>query len=59
MKKDLMYWRDQCWKPKAHYDCKLGFKGFFTIIFPRQEDLKDIMEGGPYFFNSTSLYMRK
>ena len=45
------------WKSKGHYDLQLGSKGFFTIIFFNQEDRDIIMEGGPYFFFSTGLFL--
>jgi hypothetical protein len=32
-------------------------KGFFTIIFYSMEDKNRVFEGGPYFYNSTGLYL--
>ena len=56
--KDLVRWIQSTWKPKGHYDIQLGAKGFFTIILFNQEDRDRILEGGPYFFFSTGLYLR-
>jgi len=36
----------------------LDSKGFFTVLFNNQEDKDLIFENGPYFFNSTVLYLR-
>ena len=55
--KDLVKWINSLWNPKGHYDLQLGSKGFFTIIFFNQKDRDRIMEGGPYFFFSTGLYL--
>ena len=35
----------------------MGVKGFFTIIFYNVEDKHWVFEGGPYFYNSTGLYL--
>ena len=35
----------------------LGSKGFFTIIFFNQEDKDRVLERGPYFYFSASLYL--
>jgi hypothetical protein len=45
-------------KSRSHFDLQLGSKGFFTIIFSLLEDRDRILEGDPYFFNSTRLYLR-
>jgi hypothetical protein len=58
MERALLSWITAKWKPKAHFDIQLGSKGFFTIIFTRLDDRDKILEGGPYFFNSTGLYLR-
>jgi len=57
--KDLAKWIHQRWKPKGHIDLKLGAKGFFTVIFSNLEDKERIFEGGPYFMNNASLFMRQ
>ena len=36
----------------------MGPKGFFTAIFNCIGDRNNVMDGGPYFFNSTGLYLR-
>lgn len=36
---------------------QLGPKGFFTAIFHCVEEKSRIFEGGPYFFNSSGLYL--
>ena len=56
--KDLIEWINGVWKPKGHYDLRLGSKGFFTIIFFNQEDRDRILEGGPYFFFSAGIFLR-
>ena len=53
----LCGWITAKWKPKAHFDLQLGSKGFFTIIFHHIDDKSRVEEGGPYFFNATSLYL--
>ena len=55
---DLVRWTSSVWNLIGHYDLQLGSKGFFTIIFFNQEDRDKILEGGPYFFFSTGLYLR-
>ena len=57
-KQALGGWIDEKWKPKAHYDLQLGLKGLFTIIFHCMDDKASVEDGGPYFFNATSLYLR-
>jgi hypothetical protein len=39
-------------------DLKLGSKGFFMTIFNLTEDRERVFQNGPYFFNSTGLYVR-
>jgi hypothetical protein len=56
-KKSLIWWINVTWKPQGHYDLKLGEKGFFTVIFVNPEDINQVFEGGPSFFNSTGLYL--
>ena len=56
--RDLVKWIQYWWKPKGHYDLQLGLKGFFTIIFHNLEDRNRIFDGGPYFYNSTGLFLR-
>ena len=29
----IIWWINTRWKPKWHFDIKLGFKGFFTMVF--------------------------
>ena len=55
--KALLNWIMAKWRPKAHSDLQLGSKGFFTIIFSLLEDRDRVLEGGPYFFNSTGLFL--
>ena len=55
-KQALCRWITTKWKPKAHFDLQLGSKGFFTIIFHHLDD-KSKVEGDPYFFNATGLYL--
>ena len=56
--KDLVKWINGLWNHKGHYNLQLGSKGFFTIIFFNQEDRDRILEGGPYVFFSTGLFLR-
>ena len=56
--KSLIWWINTTWKPQGHYDLQLNAKGFFTIIFFNEADRTRIFEGGPYFFNSSDLYLR-
>ena len=51
-------WIAAKWKPKAHFDLQLGYKGFVTIIFHHLDDKSKVEEGGPYFFNAVGLYLR-
>ena len=55
--KDLIWWINHHWKPKGGYELRLGAKGFFTVVFYNVEDKNRIFEGGPYFYNSTGLYL--
>ena len=57
MEKDLIWWINHHWKPKGGYELRLGAKGFFTVVFYNIEDKNRIFEGGPYFFNSTGMYL--
>lgn len=56
--KALHGWIASKWKPKGQVTLQLGPKGFFTAIFHYVEDKSRIFEGGPYFFNSSGLYLR-
>ena len=55
---DLTHWIKAWWNPKGDYELQLSSKGFFTVIFYKLEDKDTIFEGGPYFYNSTGLYLR-
>jgi hypothetical protein len=55
--RDLAHWIKAWWNPKGDYELQLRSKGFFTIIFYNLEDKYHIFEGGPYFYNSTRLYL--
>ena len=55
--KALHGWIKSKWKPKGQITLQLGPKGFFTAIFTCLEDKSRIMDGGPYFFNSSGLYL--
>jgi hypothetical protein len=55
--RDLVKWIQYWWKRKGHYDIQLGLKGFFTIIFHNLEDRNHVFDGGPYFYNSTGLFL--
>lgn len=56
--KALRGWIVAKWNPKWHITLQLGPKGFFTTIFNCLEDHNRVMDGGPYFFNAASLYLR-
>jgi len=56
--KTLQGWIASKWKPKGQITLQLGPKGFFTAIFHCVEDKSRIFEGGPYFFNSSGLFLR-
>ena len=56
--KALQGWIASKWKPKGQVTLQLGPKGFFTAIFHCVEDKSRIFEGGPYFFNSSGLFLR-
>jgi hypothetical protein len=56
--RDLIKWTQYWWKPKGHYELQLGSKGFFTIILHNLEDCNHVFDGGPYFYNSTGLFLR-
>jgi hypothetical protein len=55
--KDLTRWIKAWWNPKGDYELQLSSKGFLTIIFYNLEDKDKIFEGGPYLYNSASLYL--
>lgn len=57
VEKTLVWWINTTWKPQGHYDLQLSTKGFFTIIFSNEANKTRIFKGGPYFFNSTCLYL--
>ena len=56
--KSLTGWINHKWKPKGHYDIKLGSNGIFTVILNHPDEYIATFEGGPYFFNVVGLYMR-
>ena len=56
--KYLLWWINVTWKSQAHFDLHLGVKGFFTMVFLNLEHINYIFEGGSYFFNSTSLFIK-
>jgi len=56
--KALHGWIDSKWKPKGQISLMIGPKGFFTVIFYCLEDKTRVFEGGPYFFNSSGLFLR-
>lgn len=55
--KALQGWITSKWKPKGHVTLQLGHKGFFTATFNCLEDRNRVLDGGPYFFNATGLYL--
>eukprot|EP00253_Pinus_taeda_P033124 PITA_33124 len=55
--KALHGWIESKWKPKGQVSLLLGPKGFFTAIFHCLEDKTRVFEGGPYFFNSSGLFL--
>ena len=57
-KKALVSWINTKWRLKGHYTLQLGSKGFFIVIFDNLEDWEKIFDGGPYFFNSTRLFLK-
>lgn len=56
--KALRSWINTKWKPKGHITLQLGPKGFFTTIFNCLEDKNKVLDGGPYFFNAASLFLK-
>ena len=56
--KALIWSINSKWKPKGHYDSHLGSKCFFTVSFISQEDRNRIIDDGPYFYYSASLFLR-
>ena len=56
--KALRGWIAAKWKPKGYITLQLGPKGFFTTIFNCLEDRNKVLDGGPYFFNATGLFLR-
>lgn len=56
--KALQGWIISKWKPKGHVTLQFGPKGFFTATFNYLEDRNQVLDGGPYFFNAASLYLR-
>lgn len=56
--KALHGWIESKWKPKGQVSLLLGPKGFFTAIFHFLEDKTRVFEGGPYFFNSSGVFLR-
>lgn len=59
IEKALHGWIASKWRPKGQVTRQLGPKGSFTTIFNYLEDKTHIFEGGPYFFNSASLYLHE
>ena len=57
-KRALIYCIKTRWKSNAHFDMKLGSKGFFTMIFSDLKDKESIKEGGPYFYNLTGIFLK-
>jgi len=57
-KRDLMRWIKDWWNPKGYYEVKLSSKGFFKIILYSLEDKDRIFDNGPYFYNSTGIFLR-
>ena len=58
MERALHVWIRSHWKPKGEINLHLGSKGFFTVVFTSLEDKDRVFEGGPYFYATSSLYMR-
>jgi len=58
MEKALNAWIKNHWNPKGYTSLHLGSKGFFTIVFTNIEDKDRVFKGGPFFYATTSLYMR-
>jgi hypothetical protein len=58
LERDLMRWIKDWWNPKGDYEAQLNSKGFFTIILYNLEDKDKIFDNGPYFYNSTRLFLR-
>ena len=57
LERALKGWIQEKWNPKGAIELQLGSKRFFTVVLSLLEDKDRIVEGGPYFFNSTGLYM--
>jgi len=57
IEKALTRWINVTWKPKGRVDLHLWFKGFFTMVFNNLKDRERVFEDGPYFYNSTRLYL--
>ena len=56
--KALHGWISSKWKPKGHVTLQIEPEGFLDAIFNCIEDRNRILDGGPYFFNSSGLYLR-
>lgn len=56
--KALGSWKNVKWHPKGHITLQLGPKGFFTATSNYPEDRNRVLDGGPYFFNAVSLFLR-
>ena len=53
-----LFWKTKStWKPKGHFDLHLGSKEFFSILFISFEYRNRILDGGPYFYYSTGLFL--
>ena len=56
--KALIWWINSSWKPKGHFNLHLGSKKNFTVSFISLEDRNQIIDGEPYFYYSTGLFLR-
>ena len=56
-KKYIVKWIQHWWNPKCHYNLQIDSQSFFTIILHNLEDINKFFEGGPYFYNSTGLFL--
>ena len=57
LEKSLVWLNNSSLNPKGHYDLQLGSKGLFTNSFLNLEDRNKILDGGPYFFYSSGLFL--
>jgi hypothetical protein len=56
-KRDIMRWIKDWLNPKGDYEMQHSSKGIFTIILYNLEDKDRIFDNGPYFFNSTNIFL--